>query len=135
MQHDPPHVLVADRDRIQEPILTGELRALGYDVDVASTAYDVQRAIDARRYDVLLVDLALFGSSTVFFFRVIEERRPPVVVLLLSLATGITPDVARSSGFDACFAKVVDVRRLDQFLRARLPLSRRPLRHAEQAGG
>jgi DNA-binding response OmpR family regulator len=129
-QHAVPHVLVADRDRIQEPLVTRGLRDLGYDVDVATTPYDVQRLVDAKAYDALLVDLTIFGNSVTFLFRVLEPRRPVLVVLLLSLATGITPDVARVSGFDACFAKVVDVRRLDKFLCERMPLTRRPLRRA-----
>ena len=57
----------------------------------------------------------------------------PAVILMLAVGTGFTPDVARTSGFDACFSKIVDVGRLDRYIRDHLLLSRRPPRHASES--
>ena len=127
-----PLVVVADRDRLHEGLVTAALSDLGYEVVTARTIWELQRLIETRQIDVLLVDLALFGSSVTFLNGVIFARRPLLVILMLALGTGFTPDVARTSGFDACFSKIVDVKRLDRFLRDHLPLSRRPPR--KQAG-
>lgn len=129
-----PLVVVADRDRLHEGLVTAALTDLGYEVVGARSPWELHHLIEARQIDVLLVDLALFGSSVGFLDGVLAPRRPPLVVLMLAIGGGFTPDVARSSGFDACFSKLVDVGRLDRFLRDHLPLSRRPARdHATQS--
>jgi DNA-binding response OmpR family regulator len=123
-----PLVVIADRDRLHEGLVTAGLTDLGYEVLNARTIWELQRLVEARHIDVLLVDLGLFGSSITFLNGVIFARRPLLVVLMLALGSGFTPDVARTSGFDACFSKIVDLKRLDRFLRDHLPLSRRPPR-------
>lgn len=123
-----PLVVIADRDRLHEGLVTAGLADLGYEIITARTIWELQRLIETRHIDVLLVDLALFGSSVTFLNGVIYARRPLLVVLMLALGSGFTPDVARTSGFDACFSKIVDVKRLDRYLRDHLPLSRRPPR-------
>lgn len=128
METTVPLVVVADRDRLHESLLTAALADLGYDVIAARNVWELQRLIETRTIDVLLVDMALFGSSVTFLNGVIFVRRPLLVVLMLALGSGLTPDVARTSGFDACFSKIIDAGRLDRFLRDHLPLSRRPPR-------
>lgn len=123
-----PLVVLADRDRLHEGLVAAALADLGYEVLTARTAWELQHVVTTRNVDVLLVDLALFGSSVTFLNGVLDAHRPLLVVLMLALGTGLTPDVARTSGFDACFSKIVDVKRLDRFLRDHLPLSRRPPR-------
>lgn len=123
-----PFVVVADRDRAHESLVSAGLRELGYEVQGARSVYELHRLLEARPLDALLVDLSMFGTSVTFMNAVLTPRRPLIVVLMLALGSGLTPEVARASGFDGCFAKIVDVRRLDRFLRDRLPLSRRPPR-------
>lgn len=127
-----PLIVVVDRDRLHEGLVTAALSDLGYEVLTARTIWELQRLVETRHIDALLVDLSLFGSSVTFLNGVIFARRPLLVILMLALGTGFTPDVARTSGFDACFSKIVDVKRLDRYLRDHLPLSRRPPRR--QAG-
>lgn len=128
MASEVPLVVVADRDRLHERLVTTALSELGYDVVPVRTAWELQHVVATRTVDALLVDLAMFGSSIAFLNSVVFVRRPLLVVLMLALGTGMTPEVARSSGFDACFSKIIDVPRLDRFLRDHLPLSRRPPR-------
>ena len=128
-----PLIVVADRDRMHERLVTAGLGQLGYEAKPARDPATLQKVVDeVRCVDALLVDLAMFGNSVMFLNRVIFAHRPLLVVLMLGLGTGLSPDVARTSGFDACFSKIVDVKRLDRFLRDHLPLSRRPPR--KQAG-
>ncbi len=128
-----PLVVVADRDRLHEGLVTAALSDLRYEVLTARSAWELQHLIETRHVDVLLVDLSLFGSSVSFLNGVMAPRRPLLVILMLAVGTGFTPDVARTSGFDACFSKIVDVGRLDRYIRDHLPLSRRPPRHASES--
>src|SRR6476620_11245132 len=82
-----PLVVIADRDRLHEGLVTAALSDLGYEVLTARTIWELQRLIETRHIDVLLVDLALFGSSVTFLNGVIFARRPLLVILMLALGT------------------------------------------------
>jgi signal transduction histidine kinase/ActR/RegA family two-component response regulator len=81
----PPRVLIADGDRVQQIVLTTTLRQLGIDSDVADDADQALELWRERRHDLVLVDCSMPGTEGLALARrLIEEGGSTVRVIGVS---------------------------------------------------
>ncbi len=87
--HPNSHVLVVEDDRDFAALVTGSLRRHGYSATAAHDGEAALDAVQARRPDLITLDLLLSRRTGAFFFRQLKTtdalRDIPVVVI-----TGLT---------------------------------------------
>jgi DNA-binding response OmpR family regulator len=64
MEHDSPKVLIVEDDERTAAFVADNLRADGYNVAIASEAGEALRAIEVRKPDLVLLDLALEAGTS-----------------------------------------------------------------------
>ena len=77
-------ILVVDDEEIQLRGTSLGLRREGFDVEVAQGAEDALAALEARPFDVVLVDLMMPRMNGLELARVLREKRPSLAIVLTS---------------------------------------------------
>ncbi|MGO4813887.1 response regulator [Cupriavidus sp. 2MCAB6] len=111
-------LLVEDNPKLARS-LTEALGAAGMVLDVVSDGLHADQLLQAERYDVVVLDLALPGISGIEVLRRARARGDDVPVLILT-ASGETPDRVRglNAGADDYLPKPFDLAELVARLRA-----------------
>lgn len=128
MQEDPldlkpvPRVLVAEDNPANQRLIHIILTSLGYEVRLAGDGREALKALDAERFDVVLMDVrmpVLDGLAATRAIRALPDARSELPVI------GVTADVrprieadARAAGMTACLFKPLDVTRLTDLVSA-----------------
>jgi CheY-like chemotaxis protein len=104
----PLTVLLADDYEANRSLQKAQLEALGYPTDTVANGEEVLRALNARPYDVVLLDIQMpliDGLETVSQIRRQRLDPQPFVVAVTAIASA--PERARinQAGFDAFIAK------------------------------
>ncbi|MDH3553955.1 MAG: response regulator [Gammaproteobacteria bacterium] len=104
----PLTVLLADDYEANRSLQKAQLEALGYPTDTVANGEEVLRALNARPYDVVLLDIQMpliDGLETVS--RIRRQRLDPQPFVVAVTAIASAPERARISqaGFDAFIAK------------------------------
>ena len=81
MQEAAPRILVVDDDPGIREVLTEYLGQHGYATEGAATAAEMDRAIAARRPDLIVLDLMMPGEDGLSVCRRIAGKGPPIVML------------------------------------------------------
>lgn len=122
-----PTLLIIDDDRAICAMLTEIARNLGYRVDSASTAAEIEVAID-RPHDLVMLDLSLGDTDGMVVMRSLAAQHPGARLVLLtgadvSVLSGARR-VAEMSGFRVlgAFAKPAPIVELEALLRDEAPL-------------
>ena len=76
-----PRILVVDDDPGIREVLTDYLGQHGYAAEGAATAAEMDRAIAARRPDLIVLDLMMPGEDGLSVCRRIAGKGPPIVML------------------------------------------------------
>jgi two-component system KDP operon response regulator KdpE len=77
-----PAILIVEDDEAARTAIAGNLRARGHDVDEAGDVRSALRAWDARRPDLILLDLGLPDlDGQAFILRVRREATTPIIVV------------------------------------------------------
>ncbi len=107
-------VLVAEDNEVNRQVVLGMLASIGYPAEAVSNGHEVLRALERRRYDVVLMDIHMPEMGGLEATRMIGERheasrRPWIVALTASamkgdrerfLAAGVDDYLAKPMGFD-----------------------------------
>jgi DNA-binding NtrC family response regulator len=94
-----PAVLLVDDERFARTIYADYLRAAGYDVEVAQDAEAALALLRQRRYDVLLTDVILPGSSGLDLLTAAKQLDPNLEVAVITALDKVDPAVrAMKSG-------------------------------------
>jgi PAS domain S-box-containing protein len=114
-------VILVDDEPESRKMVSAVLRSAGANLLAFDSAADALKAIDQRRPDILVTDIAMPGMDGYAFTRALRERpyggELKIVALSAFPATG-----DRGSGFDAYLAKPIDPFRLvDEIARVALP--------------
>ena len=113
-------VLVVEDDRINRELVETLLQRQGYDVEVVADAASALARLEARAFDVLLVDLRLPGMNGVEFTRRVRRRERadqhvPIIALTASVAVEAREE-AVSAGMDGFLVKPVEPHRLENLI-------------------
>jgi len=81
-----PRVLLLDDDPSMQRLVSALLKREGYRVDVFLTGRDALRSLEARDYDVLLLDLMMPHEGGMTVIRELLERRPDLLQRSLVLS-------------------------------------------------
>lgn len=130
---NPHDILVVDDDTIHRRVLCMQLRKLGYEPDEAADGTEAIAATQARRYDLIFMDLRMPNVNGLEATRKIRERseasRDLRIIALTGDAQRVTRQEAFDSGVDDFLAKPVPTDVLEALLEhgsrpgARLPRS------------
>ena len=92
-------VLLVDDERFARTVYSDYLRAAGFDVEVAADAEAALAILRARRFDVLVADVILPGSSGLDLLGAAKELDPNLEVVMITALDKVDPAVrAMKSG-------------------------------------
>jgi two-component system cell cycle response regulator len=92
-------VLLVDDERFARTVYSDYLRAGGFDVEVAADAEAALAILKARRFDVLVADVILPGSSGLDLLGAAKELDPNLEVVMITALDKVDPAVrAMKSG-------------------------------------
>ncbi len=119
------HVLVVDDDPGIREVLTDYLSRHGYEAEGAASAAEMDRALQARRTDLIVLDVMMPGEDGLSVVRRLAGHGPPIVMLS---AMGEDTDriVGLELGADDYLAKPCNPRELLARVRAVLRRPRDP---------
>ncbi|BDG01626.1 GGDEF domain-containing response regulator [Anaeromyxobacter oryzae] len=101
-------VLLVDDERFARTVYADYLRAAGYDVEVAADAEAALALLRQRRYDVLLTDVILPGSSGLDLLAAAKQLDPNLEVAVITALDEVDPAVrAMKSGASDYLVKPV----------------------------
>jgi len=121
------HALVVEDNPINQQVMLGQLAALGISADVAADGASALRAVEDRRYDVVLMDCqlpGLDGYETTRRLRRLETngRRTPVGAVTANTGEG-EREKCLAAGMDDYLAKPLRLEALRSILSRLLALS------------
>jgi diguanylate cyclase (GGDEF)-like protein len=101
-------VLLVDDERFARTVYSDYLRAAGYEVEVAEDADAALQALRKRRFDVLLTDVILPGSSGLDLLSAAKQLDPDLGVTVITALDKVDPAVrAMKSGASDYLVKPV----------------------------
>jgi two-component system, cell cycle response regulator len=101
-------VLLVDDERFARTVYADYLRAAGYDVEVAQDAEAALNLLRQRRFDVLLTDVILPGSSGLELLAAAKQLDPALEVTVITALDRVDPAVrAMKSGASDYLVKPV----------------------------
>jgi diguanylate cyclase (GGDEF)-like protein len=101
-------VLLVDDERFARTVYSDYLRAAGYDVEVAPDAEAALGLLEQRRFDVLLTDVILPGSSGLDLLGIAKGIDPNLEVVVITALDKVDPAVrAMKSGASDYLVKPV----------------------------
>lgn len=101
-------VLLVDDERFARTVYSDYLRAAGYDVEVAADAEAALAILGRRRFDVLLTDVILPGSSGLDLLSAAKQLDPNLEVVVITALDKVDPAVrAMKSGASDYLVKPV----------------------------
>jgi two-component system, cell cycle response regulator len=101
-------VLLVDDERFARTVYADYLRAAGYDVEVAQDAEAALNVLRQRRFDVLLTDVILPGSSGLDLLAAAKQLDPALEVAVITALDRVDPAVrAMKSGASDYLVKPV----------------------------
>jgi CheY-like chemotaxis protein len=114
------HALVVEDNPINQQVALGQLAALGISADVAADGTSALRAVEGRRYDVVLMDCqlpGLDGYETTRRLRRLETNghRTPVVAVTANAGEG-EREKCLAAGMDDYLAKPLRIDALSGLL-------------------
>ena len=118
-QNKPLSVLLADDYDVNRMVLQSQLSSLGYRADAVANGEEVLRALHARSYDVVLMDIRMPEIDGVEATRRIRDRIDgPQPFIVAVTASALKGDRSRylESGMDDYISKPVDIVKLGRTL-------------------
>ncbi|MBT8104716.1 MAG: response regulator, partial [Woeseiaceae bacterium] len=118
-QDKPLSVLLADDYDVNRMVLQSQLESLGYRADAVANGEEVLRALHARSYDVVLMDIRMPGIDGVEATQRIRDRidgPQPFIVAVTASALKGDRDRYLEAGMDDYISKPVDIVRLAESL-------------------
>jgi two-component system response regulator QseB/two-component system response regulator TctD len=90
-------LLIEDSARLRE-LICETIREAGWRIDAFGTSAEGRLALDAARYDLLLLDLGLPDEDGIDLLKAIRSARQPIPILVLTARSAIDERIA---GLDA----------------------------------
>ena len=94
-------ILIVDDDRLIHSALRSMLEVHGYQVSVATNGWSGLKAIEADKFDLMVVDIFMPGMDGIETIRAVRRSQPELPILVMSglhhghafaFASGLMPD-------------------------------------------
>lgn len=128
-------ILVVDDDRGIRDVLAEFLARHGYEVETAADAVEMDRAMERRRPDLIVLDLMLPGENGLSICRRLAGGEHPPVVMLSAMGEDTDRIVGLELGADDYLAKPCNPRELLARIRAVLRRRSEPRPSEPSLGG
>jgi len=118
-QDKPLSVLLADDYDVNRMVLSSQLETLGYRADTVANGEEVLRALHARTYDIVLMDIrmpVIDGVEATHRIRKRVDGPQPFIVAVTASALKGDRDRYLAAGMDAYISKPVDLLKLAETL-------------------
>jgi CheY-like chemotaxis protein len=128
----PLRLLLADDNVVNQKVGAGLLKQLGYDVDISSSGAEVLEALDARPYDIILLDVhmpVLDGLETARRIRArwaADEAARPLMIAMTASASRANQEECFGAGMDDYLSKPLQIEPLRAALERSGSQRRRP---------
>lgn len=113
--HKPLRILLADDYQVNRMIQQAQLEALGYRVDLVCNGEEVLRAVAARSYDVVLMDIRMPVMDGIEATRRLRESpniEQPYIIAITASALAQDKGTYLEAGIDGYIAKPVNMQEL-----------------------
>ncbi|KAF1720588.1 response regulator [Pseudoxanthomonas wuyuanensis] len=119
-------ILVVDDDPDLRRLITDFLAGHGYQVESANNVAEMRRAIEARRPDLVVLDVMMPGEDGLSAARQLASEHGPAVIMLSALGSDTDRIIGLEVGADDYLAKPCNPRELLARVRALLRRSQSP---------
>ena len=114
-------ILLVDDEEIVRQTLGDYLSECGYQVDQAGDGREALKAIEAKDYDLALIDVRMPGIDGLSFLSQVETFRPGMPIIIITGHGSVEmEDSARELGATGFLLKPVKLLELDGMLEAAL---------------
>ncbi|WP_454833040.1 response regulator [Pseudoxanthomonas wuyuanensis] len=127
-------ILVVDDDPDLRRLITDFLASHGYQVESANNVAEMRRAIEARRPDLVVLDVMMPGEDGLSAARQLASEHGPAVIMLSALGSDTDRIIGLEVGADDYLAKPCNPRELLARVRALLRRSQSPAIPIEARG-
>ncbi|WP_162146075.1 hybrid sensor histidine kinase/response regulator [Inquilinus limosus] len=105
-------ILVADDNRMNQKVLREMLTRAGHQVELAANGEEALDALDARTFDVVLMDINMpvmngIEATKLHRFTALGRPRVPIIALTADATSGVAARCAEA-GMDACLTKPIE---------------------------
>ena len=111
-------ILLAEDNPINQTVVLGLLKALGYNADLARNGQEAIAASQAKSYDLIFMDCQmpiLDGYAATQQIRALEEKRTPIIALTANAVDGAR-EKAIEAGMDDYLSKPITMQQLKGML-------------------
>ena len=106
------HILVVDDDRELRTLVAKYLAEHGFRVTQAVNGREMTNAVDAGRFDLVVLDLMLPGDSGLVLCQKLRERNGPPVIMLTAMGSEVDRVIGLEIGADDYIVKPFSPREL-----------------------
>ncbi len=130
-----PHILIVDDDREIRDLLSRFLRKHGYRSDGAGDGREMDRKLDAGRYDLVVLDVMMPGEDGLSICRRLRATSALPIIMLTAIGEDTDRIVGLEMGADDYLAKPFNPRELLARIKAVLRRAGERSRSVDAAGG
>ncbi len=106
------HILVVDDDRELRGLVSKYLAEHGFRVTQAANGRDMMNAIEAGRFDLVVLDLMMPGDSGLVLCQKLRERNGPPIIMLTAMGSEVDRVIGLEIGADDYMVKPFSPREL-----------------------
>ena len=106
------HILVVDDDRELPSLVSKYLAAHGFRATQAANGREMMNAIEAGRFDLVVLDLMMPGDSGLVLCQKLRERNGPPVIMLTAMGSEVDRVIGLEIGADDYMVKPFSPREL-----------------------
>ena len=112
------HILVVDDDRELRALVGKHLAEHGFRVTQAANGREMMKAIEAGRFDLVVLDLMMPGDSGLVLCQKLREQNGPPVIMLTAMGSEVDRVVGLEIGADDYVVKPFSPRELAAQIKA-----------------
>ena len=113
-------ILLAEDNPVNEKVAQMMLKRLGYKADVASNGLDVLNLLNAKRYDLILMDIQMPQMDGLEATRIIREKMQPIdrpcIIAMTAYALEGDKEACLKAGMDDYISKPIQLKELENVL-------------------
>jgi len=113
-------ILLAEDNPVNAKVAQMMLKRLGYKADVASNGLDVLNLLNAKRYDLILMDIQMPQMDGLEATRIIREKMQPIdrpcIIAMTAYALEGDKEACLKAGMDDYISKPIQLKELENVL-------------------
>ncbi|MDD4653146.1 MAG: response regulator [Methanothrix sp.] len=120
MQKESISILLAEDNPVNEKVAQMMLKRLGYRADVASNGLEALNLLEAKRYDLILMDIQMPQMDGLEATRIIRKKMEPIdrpcIIAMTAYALDGDKEACLKAGMDDYISKPIQIKELEDVL-------------------